>query len=97
MRWSHTPLADMARRAARVDSNQASIVATLRLAGYSVACGHDDILVGLNGITLWVELKASEKKKTQLKPSQVALLKDWQGAYIVAASSGEIEAWEGWR
>ena len=85
------------RRAARVDSNQAAIVATLREAGYSVACGHDDILVGKDGRTLWVELKASEKKKTQLKPSQVKLLADWKGAYMVAASAEEIMDWEGWR
>jgi Holliday junction resolvase len=81
------------RRAARIDANQPAIVEALRDAGYSVAPGHDDILVGKDGITLWVEVKASEKKKRQLKPSQVALLKDWKGAYIVAASAEEIMGW----
>jgi Holliday junction resolvase len=80
-------------RAARVDANQKQIVDTLRAAGYSVATGHDDILVGRDGRTLWVEVKASEKKKTQLKPSQVKLLADWKGAYIVAASAEEIMGW----
>ena len=87
------------RRAARVDANQPALVKELRDAGYSVATGHDDILVGRNGITLWVEVKASEKKKAQLKPSQVALLRDWKGAYIVASTFWEIEAWfdEQWK
>jgi Holliday junction resolvase len=83
--------------AKRVDANQPAIVAELRKAGYSVAPGHDDILVGRDGITLWVEIKDGEKKKTQLKPSQVALLRDWKGAYIVATSAAEIMAWEGWQ
>lgn len=83
--------------AKRVDANQPAIVEALRKAGYSVAPGHDDILVGKGGITLWVEIKDGEKKKSQLKPSQVALLKDWRGAYIVATSEEEIMAWEGWR
>jgi len=81
------------RRAAKVDANQSALVKELRDAGYSVATGHDDILVGRNGATLWVEVKASEKKKRQLKPSQVALLKDWRGAYLVAASFDEIHNW----
>jgi hypothetical protein len=86
----------VARRAARVDANQPEIVATLRKAGYSVAPGFDDILVGKNGVTLWVEIKADGKKR-QLKESQKALLRDWRGAYLVASSADEIMAWEGWR
>jgi len=79
-----------------VDANQPEIVDALRAAGYSVAPGYDDILVGKGGVTLWVEIKRDGKKR-QLEDSQKALLRDWRGAYMVATSAEEIMAWEGWR
>ena len=86
----------VARRAARVDANQPEIVDALRTAGYSVAPGYDDLLVGKGGITLWVEVKADGKKR-QLKESQKALLRDWRGAYLVASTAEEVMAWTGWK
>lgn len=86
------------RRAARVDANQNDIADALERAGYTVAKGHDDLLVGKGGVTLWVEIKSSErKKKTGLTDSQKRLLANWGGAYIVASSAEEIMNWEGWR
>jgi hypothetical protein len=80
------------RRAAKVDANQGQIVAALRKLGYTVEPGHDDILVGCDGHTLWVELKAPGKEK-QIKPSQKRLLKEWKGAYIVTSDIKDILDW----
>ena len=82
----------VARRAARVDSNQPAIVEALRANGFTVAPGYDDLLVGKYGLTLWVEVKRDGKKR-QLKPSQIELLKNWKGAYLVATSAEEIMDW----
>jgi len=86
------------RAAARADANQPSIVKDLRKLGYSVETGHDDILVGRNGRTYWVEIKDPEKvlnkngslKKDALKPSQKRLLKEWKGHYFIACTTEQI-------
>jgi len=76
------------RRAAKVDRNQPEIVKDLRKMGYSVALGHDDVLVGKNGRTYWYEIKASEKAKIQ--DSQIKLLETWRGHYQIVSSLEQI-------
>ena len=76
------------RRAAKVDANQNQIVAELRKLGYSVAVGHDDILVGAHGKTYWFEIKTSEK--AQVKESQKKLIAEWIGHYSIVWSTEMI-------
>lgn len=69
------------RQAARIDANQPEIVKDLREKGYSVQVGMDDILVGLNGVTYWYEIKTGPKAK--IKESQTKLLDEWRGHYKI--------------
>ena len=87
------------RRAAKVDKNQASIVDALRkIPGVSAEVGHDDILVGVAGKTLWFELKTpdavspvtGEVRPSELKQSQKDLLKNWTGHYQVVWNIDQI-------
>jgi hypothetical protein len=87
------------RRAARIDDNQASIVAALRkMPGVSVAVGHDDLLIGRNGRTYWFELKnpnTASKKTGEVSPSAVKqsqkdLLLSWKGHYEIVWSLDQI-------
>ena len=78
------------RRAAKIDSNQRDIVAALRKMGFTVAVGHDDILVGDDDQTYWFEIKDMDTWKKNggvkagtFKDSQVNLLKNWKGHYKV--------------
>ena len=80
------------RRAAKVDANQPAIVKQLRAAGYGVHPGCDDILVGANGVNLWVEIKQPGKEK-QLTESEKARRDTWPGAYLVASSFDDIHGW----
>lgn len=78
------------RRAAKVDANQASIVAALRqLPGVTVATGHDDILVGYRGLTFWFEIKRPSQK-SRLQESQEYLRATWAGHYAVATSFEDV-------
>ncbi len=76
--------------ARRIDTNQVEIVETLRKLGFSVVVNHDDILVGRDGVTLWVEIKSKDGRVTK---SQEQLLDQYQGAYIVARNFQEITNW----
>ena len=86
------------RFAARVDSNQKSIVAALRkIPGVTVEINHDDILVGHNGMTYWFELKNIKRlnksgglHKGGLQDSQIKLLDTWQGHYEIVTNIDEI-------
>jgi hypothetical protein len=85
------------RRKAKIDVNQPEIVAELRKRGVTVETGKDDILVGYNGRTIWVEIKAPDTwKKTgglksgTFKDSQLGLLRSWQGEYMVAWTADQI-------
>lgn len=85
--------------AARVDNNQKEIVAELRKRGYTVAVGHDDILVGYQGKTYWYEIKnkneankAGQVYKSRIKESQYKLLNSFKGHYKVVTSVEEIIA-----
>lgn len=87
------------RRAARVDTNQNSIVKALNdIPGVSVQIGHDDILVGHKGLTYWYEIKSdtavSRKTGTILesrkKKSQIKLENTFTGHYRIVSSLDEI-------
>lgn len=79
-------------RAYRVDSNQKDIVNALRETGYSVqhlhsvGAGCPDILVGINGINILIEIKEVEGKLT---PAQVVWHAAWQGQVNIAKNKQE--------
>jgi hypothetical protein len=73
------------RRAARVDANQDAVVIALRAAGASVqslaavGAGVPDLLVGIRGVNLLLEVKDGAKS-----PSERRLTEDqvkWHGAW----------------
>jgi hypothetical protein len=86
------------RRAARVDANQAEIVAALRGAGCVVwIIGLPvDLLVGKGGHTVLVELKTAKGRHTPLQAAfmaawtggPVATIRDVAGALTLAGSLG---------
>jgi len=86
------------RQAAKVDNNQTEIVKNLRKLGYTVVKGHDDILVGDQGVTYWYELKQEDaiSKKTgqvrpsEIKPSQRDLRDNWKGHYEIVWTVEQI-------
>jgi len=82
------------RRAARVDANQADIVAALRKLGASVQVlsqgdGVPDLLVGYqNRVNLLLEVKDSEKSPSErrLTPAQEIWHRDWRGRVAIVES-----------
>jgi Holliday junction resolvase len=70
----------------RVDTDQAAIVARLRVAGYSVLSlsgmgkGCPDLLVGKDGVNYLCEVKATKGKLT---PEQEQFLNQWQGTVTI--------------
>lgn len=79
-------------RAYRVDSNQKEIVNALRDAGFSVqhlhsvGAGCPDILVGIGGINILIEIKEGDGKLT---PAQVIWHSSWQGQVSIAKNKEE--------
>lgn len=77
------------RQAARIDANQPEIVKALRkLDGVSVELDKDDILVGYQGATYWIEIKTGPKAK--IKESQKKLVENWQGHYAICWNIDQI-------
>ena len=86
------------RYAARVDANQADIVAALRDAGCSVwIIGRPvDVLAGKGGNTVLIEIKTAKGKHTELqkdfmsnwKGGTVATIRDVEGALTLARTLG---------
>lgn len=82
------------RRAARVDDNQAEIVAALRAAGCSVTSlasigkGCPDIVVGRAGVNYLLEIKDGKKppSKRKLTPDEQAWHESWRGQIAVVHS-----------
>lgn len=82
------------RRAAKVDRNQAEIVAALRKAGCSVQSlaklgqGVPDLLVGRAGRNWLFEVKNPDqpKAKQALKPEQIEWRNSWCGQVCVVRS-----------
>jgi hypothetical protein len=87
------------RRAARVDRNQRDIVFMLRsVPGVTVELGHDDLLVGYQGKTYWIELKSKSavSKRTGkilesgIKESQKRLRDEFTGHYAICSCFEDI-------
>lgn len=77
------------RRAAKIDANQAEIVAALRsIPGVTVQVGHDDIIVGYKGVTRWYEIKAGPK--SEIKDTQKKLLSEFKGHYRIVYNVDQI-------
>lgn len=84
-------VADMGRRAARVDANQSEIVRDLRKLGCSVldlsavGKGCPDILVSRQGRSVLMEIKDGNKPPSarKLRPQQITFHNAWQGEVVV--------------
>lgn len=80
------------RRAAKVDDNQAEIVALLRTHGASVAVmsavgqGFPDLVVGYRGRNYLIEVKMPKGKMTE---EQYDFAGHWRGQYAVVRSFDE--------
>ena len=76
----------MSKYARRVDANHSQIVKAFRDLGCSVfdtsrvAGGFPDIIVGKNGITVLVEIKADDKKK--FTAAQDMFMLNWKGSAV---------------
>lgn len=83
------------RRAAKVDDNQADIVAALRQIGctvqllHSVGAGCPDLLVGWGGQTFLLEVKDGAKPPSARKktPAQIVWHDAWRGKPVSVVSS----------
>lgn len=75
------------RRAGRTDANQTAVVQALRDMGCSVAItsgagnGLPDIIVGVHGVNLLIEIKDSEKVPSakKLTPAEQHFVDNWKG------------------
>lgn len=82
------------RRRSKVDDNQSEIVQALRNMGCSVECLHavgsgvPDLLVGLNGINLLLEVKDGSKPPSarKLTIDQVIWHDEWRGQVQIVKS-----------
>lgn len=87
----------MARRAARVDDNQADVVAALRAIGASVTPTHavgggfPDLVVGWRCRTYLLEVKDGRKppSRRRLTAAQVEWHEAWRGQVAVVSSGRE--------
>jgi Holliday junction resolvase len=85
------------RRAARVDDNQAEIVAALRKCGCTVQSlaalgnGVPDLLVGRAGVNYLLEVKDGSKPKSarELTPDELRWLHAWRGSAAVVETVEE--------
>ena len=84
-------------RAARVDANQAEIVAALRQVGCSVQPLHmvgkgcPDLLVGRSGLNVLIEVKDGSKPPSERKltPDQCIWHDNWRGQVTVVCNVHE--------
>lgn len=83
------------------DQNEKHIVAALRkIPGVSVETGHDDILVGRNGVTYWIEIKNPnevdkngvpyKRKNCKTYDKQKKLSEEFKGHYQIVSTLDEI-------
>jgi hypothetical protein len=89
------------RRAAKVDANQAEIIAALRKIGasvqplHAVGAGCPDLAVGWRGMTSLLEIKDGSKPPSarKLTPDQVKWHAEWRGhVAVVETVEQAIEA-----
>lgn len=82
----------------KIDANQNQVVKQLRQLGFSVRItsmvgkGFPDLVVGLNGKTVLVELKDENKPPSarKLTPDEIEFFDNWKGKAIVAHNIEEI-------
>lgn len=82
------------RRAAKIDANQGDIVQAFRALGCSVAItsavgdGFPDLVVGINGLNVLVEVKDGSRPPSERKltPAQVVFHEGWRGQAVVVIS-----------
>jgi len=90
----------MPRFAARVDANQAQIVASLRKAGATVTpthaagAGFPDLAVGFRGVNYLMEIKDGEKPPSaqKLTAAQVKWHGMWRGQVDIVRTDAEALA-----
>lgn len=88
----------MSRRAARVDENQGAIVDALRSLGCSVQSlaslgkGVPDLLVGIRGVNLLVEVKNPASSGDKLTPDQLTWHLGWLGQVAVIRTVEQASA-----
>lgn len=87
------------RRAAKVDANQTEIIAAFRKAGASVkpvhvVKGFVDIVVGINGQNMLVEIKdgAKVKSKRKLTAMEQEFHDGWKGRIHIVESVDDVAA-----
>jgi Holliday junction resolvase len=90
------------RRAARVDANQAEIVAALRKAGatvqpiHTIGHGCPDLLAGYHGKTYLIEVKDGNKPPSaqKLTPDEKEWIDAWRGGdvYVISDITSAIAA-----
>ena len=86
------------RRASRVDSNQAAIVAAFRGLGCSVfplhqvGGGFPDLAVGCNGLNLLIEVKDGSKcpSARRLTSDEQRFIEAWSGQVCIVASVEDV-------
>lgn len=85
------------RRAAKVDANQGQIIAAFRKAGASVkpvhvVKGFVDIVVGINGRNMLVEIKdgAKVKSKRKLTEMEQDFHNGWKGSIHIVESVDDV-------
>ncbi len=87
-------------RAGRVDSNQPEIVQAFRDLGCSVAItsnvrdGFPDIVVGICGLNLLIEIKDGNKipSKRKLTPDEQEWHDNWRGRAVIVESLEDVVA-----
>ncbi|ARM83966.1 hypothetical protein [Marinobacter salarius] len=87
-------------RAGRVDANQPEIVAAFRNMGCTVAItsnvrgGFPDIVVGINGLNLLVEIKDGSKipSARKLTEDEQIFHDNWRGRAVVVESVDDVVA-----
>lgn len=85
------------RRAARTDTNHREVVAALRAVGCSVSSlaavgqGVPDLLVGVSGATLLVEVKDGSRSPSErrLTACQQSWMAEWRGGPVAVVDSAE--------
>lgn len=87
----------MSRYARKVDANQAAIVAAFRALGasvlhlHTVGAGCPDLLVGIRGVNVLVELKDGSKPPSarRLTPLEEQFCASWRGRQVVVVERVE--------
>lgn len=86
------------RRAAKIDANQGQIVQAFRSLSCSVAItsavgdGFPDLVVGINGLNILVEIKDGAKPPSErrLTPAQVDFHGNWRGQVVVVETVDDV-------